>query len=126
VTAVFADGLDRESIFQALKNRRCYATTGARVFLDFSVNGHPMGADVRMQPEEERVFSMEVMGTSPLRRLELVRNGEVAYRMRPDSDDTNLTATFTDRPTDSAEDCYYMRIMQVDGHQAWSSPVWIA
>ena len=79
-----------------------------------------------MQPEEERVFSMEVMGTSPLQGLELVRNGEVVYRVRPDSGDTSLTATFADRPTDSAEDYYYMRIMQADRHRGWSSPVWIA
>jgi hypothetical protein len=42
--AVQADQLTRESIFSAMYNRRVYATSGARIALDFTVAGQPMGS----------------------------------------------------------------------------------
>ena len=45
--AVQAEQLTRESIFRALYDRRVYATSGARILLDFRVAGQPMGSEVR-------------------------------------------------------------------------------
>ena len=36
---MYADELTREALFRALRARRAYATTGARIILHFSVNG---------------------------------------------------------------------------------------
>ena len=36
---VLAEALTREAVFDALHARRCYATTGAPIVLDFTVNG---------------------------------------------------------------------------------------
>jgi hypothetical protein len=47
LTCVLAPELTRQAIFDALRERRCYGTTGPRIDLDFTVNGHPMGAVVR-------------------------------------------------------------------------------
>ena len=43
VAVVIAPALTREAVFDALAERRTYATTGARIVLDFSVGGVPMG-----------------------------------------------------------------------------------
>lgn len=43
LTAVLAPELTREAIFDALASRRCYATTGERIYLDFQVTSTPMG-----------------------------------------------------------------------------------
>ena len=40
---VFAEELTRESILDALRVRRCYGTTAAKIFLDVRVSGHLMG-----------------------------------------------------------------------------------
>ena len=46
LTAVFAPALTSEAILAALRARRCYATTGARMILDFRVEGRPMGEEL--------------------------------------------------------------------------------
>jgi hypothetical protein len=43
LTAVIAPGLSRETVFDAIANRQSYATTGERVYLQFSLAGVPMG-----------------------------------------------------------------------------------
>jgi hypothetical protein len=49
LTCVLADSLTREAVFDALKARRCYATTAAqRIHIELTVNGLPKG--VRMAP----------------------------------------------------------------------------
>jgi len=35
ITAVITSNISRENVFNALKNRSCYATTGARIYLEF-------------------------------------------------------------------------------------------
>jgi hypothetical protein len=46
LVAIQAANLTRESVFASLYNRRVYATTGARILLDFVINGHPMGSEL--------------------------------------------------------------------------------
>jgi hypothetical protein len=41
LTCVLAESQTREAIFRALKSRRCYGTTGARIDLDFHIDDHP-------------------------------------------------------------------------------------
>jgi hypothetical protein len=67
--AVMAESKTREGIFAALKARRCYATTGARIYLDVRADGHPVGAafDADRPP---RLTSV-VHGTAPLDEIRL-------------------------------------------------------
>jgi len=123
ITAVFAESLDRESIFDALKNRLCYATTGARMLLDFSVNGMPMGSELTVPAGQARAFSMKAMGTGRLQHVELVRNNEVIHRYTCGG--PGMEEVCHDWSPPAGEACYYMRVMQADGHQGWSSPIWI-
>jgi len=51
---VYAKALDRESIWTALKNRKVYATSGARIILDFHIDGHSMGEIVYFTPLERK------------------------------------------------------------------------
>ena len=46
LTGVYADAHTRPAIFDAIRKRRCYATTGEPIHIDFRVNGHFMGAEI--------------------------------------------------------------------------------
>ena len=46
ITGVWANKLDRASILDALRKRRCFATTGVRMLVDFRVNGQSVGSTV--------------------------------------------------------------------------------
>src|SRR6185503_18061001 len=72
ITAVLAEKLDRESIFDAIRSRRNYATTGPRIVLEFTAAGAPMGSRITHSgPLEMRV---RVEGTAAIDRVEIVRN----------------------------------------------------
>ena len=46
IAAVRAPELTRDAVFDALHARRTYGTTGARILLDFTVDGAPMGSEI--------------------------------------------------------------------------------
>jgi hypothetical protein len=81
LTAVLAERLDRESIFDALRTRRTYAVTGDRIELDFRVDGEPMGSVI--SERRERHLFVDVSGLDALRDVEILRNNEVIYRHQP-------------------------------------------
>ena len=125
ITAVLAEKLQRSAIYEALHARRCYATTGARIVLRFTVNGAPMGSELRCDAEAERLIEVSVVGTDAIERVELVRDGQVIARHRAATPGSRVAFSYRDHaPLDGAA-YYYPRVLQVDGHQAWASPVWV-
>jgi hypothetical protein len=134
VTAVWAADLTREAIFEALHARRTYATTNARILVDFRVNDAPMGSELS-RPDLGRVrIRVAAIGTAPLASLEVVRNNVAVYQHDPRG---AQTAAFEWEdvlvaPAGEGEAAlphgakyYYLRLRQEDGERAWASPVWI-
>ena len=68
----------RDALFDAMRNRASYATTGERMILDFAVNGAEMGT--RIPFAEERRLAGRVIGTAPVKRVAVVRNGEAIWQ----------------------------------------------
>ncbi len=150
VTAVLAERLDRESIFDAIRNRRNYATTGARIVLEFTANGSAMGSRITSSGPIE--MKVRVEGTAAIDRVEIVRNlidSYAAIRIEqnpagpdgvymiydpadpqggarlPSADTSRLTFIARDANLTAGETSYYVRVTQIDGQQAWSSPIWV-
>jgi hypothetical protein len=123
LTGVYAETLTREGIWKALKARRTYGTTGARILLDARVNGHLMGEEITSTgPPEIRV---EAAGTAPIERIVLVKNGtREIHQTRPVGAVANMTHVDTD-VVPGQEYSYYVRVEQEDQHLAWSSPIWV-
>lgn len=51
VTAIVAPELTRERLWAAIGARQTYATSGARIYLDLSCNGAPIGFDIDIEGE---------------------------------------------------------------------------
>jgi len=77
LTAVYATELTREAIWEALRQRRCYATTGERMRLWFELNGIAMGAEI--ETNDLPIASFAVEGTGPLERIDLLRGTDVIH-----------------------------------------------
>jgi hypothetical protein len=75
LVAVQAPTATAEEIFPALRELRTYATSGQRIVLDASLNGHPMGS--RQPRADFREVRVRVHGTAPIERIDVLRNGEV-------------------------------------------------
>lgn len=83
LTCVYASDRSRDAIWQALRARRCYATSGPRILLDVQADGHLMGEVYHAtRPPELRV---RLAGTAEIECLEIHRGVETVYRY-PESD----------------------------------------
>jgi len=76
--AVWAEDLSEESIWSALKNRRCYAVTGDRIVLNYTMNDSPMGEILPFVKDREHKISLTA-GDS-VDYVELLKNNIVVKR----------------------------------------------
>ena len=75
LTCVLAEALTRQSVWEAYRARRVYATTGARIYLNVETDdGMPMGGLLPLGSGSGTEFRIRVCGTAPIERVE-VRNG---------------------------------------------------
>jgi hypothetical protein len=77
LAAVFAEENTPQVLFEALRARACYGTTGERIIVDADLDGIPMGQ--RVPPSARRMIRCRVMGTAPIEAVDLVKNGDVVY-----------------------------------------------
>ncbi|MCP5109522.1 MAG: DUF3604 domain-containing protein [bacterium] len=77
LAAVLAGELGRDAVFDAMKNRSAYGTSGERILVDFDVNGQAMGGAARVSKARQlRVF---VAGTASLDRIDIIKNGKPIF-----------------------------------------------
>ncbi len=138
LTAVLSADQTKEAIVQAITRRSCYATTGERIIVGINIAGTSMGGELNTKIKPGLVFNRHIIvyaaGTAPLKEIVLIRNGVAIKKF-------NTKEYFIDFTYDDAEHLskcvlegsegkphfcfYYLRVMQQDGHMAWSSPIWI-
>jgi hypothetical protein len=125
ITAVFAKELTRESIWNAIRHRRCYATTGKRIIVTFHLNGAMMGSEVNLSNSRaERCLDVCVYGTDRIERVTIIKNNRDIETRTPECED--VVFKWIDKTPAEDGDYYYLRIEQADGAMAWASPIWIA
>jgi len=78
--AVLARALTRDDIWEAIRERRVYATTGANIRLDFRINGAHMGQAITDGETSRRVIEVAVEGMNQIDYVELVKNGATLHR----------------------------------------------
>jgi hypothetical protein len=114
LTAVITPNRTREAILDAIRARRCYATSGAKILLEVDVAGFPMGSELDIAGPVE--VHTRVLGTTDVDRIELVTPDGVAASDHPKSPSASFAAE-----VDAAY--VYCRVTQADGEMAWSSPI---
>ncbi|HEY2809846.1 MAG TPA: DUF3604 domain-containing protein [Rhabdochlamydiaceae bacterium] len=138
LTAVFAIEQTREAIFNALYNRACYATTGERMILSYSIANAQMGGELNTKAKPGLLYNRHISGfaagTTPITEISIIRNGHPLHVFHPQTthfefafDDAEallktLLQSNDERP---AFAYYYIRVVQENGHIAWGSPIWI-
>ena len=124
LACVYTAELTREAIFDALRGRHCYATTGIRTILEFSVDGCEMGGELKVRDREApRAIRIHAIGTDRLRMLRVIKNNAELVRRELERDEEFFE--YYDTSEAQQDDFYYARIVQEDGNTIWSSPVWI-
>jgi hypothetical protein len=138
MTAIVAIEQTRETLLQALYNRSCYATTGAQIVLGFAIASSQMGTELNTKNKPGLAFNRHITGyicaTAPIKEVAIIRNGKVHHLMEPGKpnfdfeydDSQHLSEVVLPSPDERPPFVYYyLRVVQEDGHIAWSSPIWI-
>lgn len=71
LTCVYAPDLTREAVFEALRERRCYGTTGPRINMRFTAGDYFMGSVGTWQNLNKRAFAVDVQGTDGVESIDL-------------------------------------------------------
>jgi len=125
LTGVLAVKNSRGDIYDSIRARRTFATSGKPLLALISVNGVGMGQVGRASVPVEIKFYAR--GTKKLVSLSIVRDGKVVHRLHPGSEE--YSAVWTDRQAAPGRRYYYLRAQQgrgkADADLAWSSPVFV-
>jgi hypothetical protein len=54
LTGIWAERLDRASLLDAIRARRCFATAGQRILMELTVDGHMVGKAITVRPDPDR------------------------------------------------------------------------
>ena len=83
LTCYLTDELSRDGIFDALRRRRHYGTTGARIFLDVRSGAHRMGDVVPAAVGGTVPLDIRVAGSAPIDRVEVFAGRRRVALRRP-------------------------------------------
>ncbi|MDP6461600.1 MAG: CehA/McbA family metallohydrolase [Gemmatimonadota bacterium] len=120
LVAFRAAACTREAVWDAMRDRHVYGTTGARILLDTDWGGVLPGRVVDAWPAG--ALRIRVVSPEPVERIELVGTDGVVERRRGGG--RQVTRRFLkgrDRP---ASPWLYVRVVLADGETAWESPWW--
>lgn len=120
---VWARSLAREDIFEAIRARHTFGTSGPKMNLYFASGDAIMGDKLGLtdRPVE---FAIEASANRPIREAVIFRNNEPAFTQK--TNDKAIQLTWTEKtPALYGHNWYYCRIETKDGELAWSSPIWL-
>jgi len=123
ILAFYAEDLTHDSIWDALKKRYVYGTSGKRIILDFKINGRHMGEIIKLGTQASKKIEINITGTDRLKLVEVIKNNKSLRKYS--GADPSFSVSFTDNSITAPNDFYYLRVEQQDNHMAWSSPIWI-
>ena len=123
-TCLYAADFSREGLMNAMRQRLSYGATDNILVKFYALAGNevrPLGAEV---PRAGLVrLGVHVVGTAPIERIAVVRNGTVVYAWKGNGPEAEFT--YEDMAPPDGRLYYYVRVEQKDGQLAWASPIWI-
>ena len=121
LTAICSSELSRDYLWHALETRRTYATSGARIYLEATANGQPMGTQIPVRDTLRIAYSAHACES--IERVDLICGN---YRLRswqPGALDFSIE--FDMHPEELPGTWLYFRLQQVDGEYGWTTPFYL-
>ena len=120
-SVILADELTEESLYDALSNRRVYATEDNDLSIQYTLNGAVMGSILTEKTENVAIEAKlsdptdDSIGTVEV----IVNGGKVAASKKVTEKEATVTFDLKDDYS-----YYYLRVTQDDGNIAVTAPVW--
>ena len=117
---VYTPDTSRDAIHDSIRQRRTYGATD-NIVLDFRMGDAFMGEELSANgPQRIRV---RARGTDRISAIHVVRDAAYVYKVEPGNAEAEFE--YLDVDAGPGDHWYYVRVEQVDGELAWSSPIWI-
>jgi hypothetical protein len=137
LVAILAEEATREAVYEALRRRRVYATSGPRIVLRAVFGGHPMGSEIPVGGGDAGVAAdppavpeirgvpagtlvVQAIAPGDLSHVDVIRSGAVVQGV--DCAGERRCSFGLEVPDLEAGEYLYVRVVQRDGGAAWSSP----
>jgi hypothetical protein len=120
-----AEDSSRQGLLDAMKKRHNYGATD-NIVLDYRLRNDGkeyLQGDIVKLTSATFSLSVRVIGTAPIRQIDIIRNNEFVHTLQNQAADVSFT--FSDRDRKPGETYYYVRVQQVNDQIAWSSPIWV-
>lgn len=128
-TVVLARVLKRDSIMDAYRQMRFYASEDSNVKVNFTINGFPMGARINTR-KDSTAIKVEV--TDPGDDIKSIKvmfgtpGSKVLSTVLPRASNTNMNKLNVSHHAEKGETFYYYaEIIQKDGNKIYTSPIWV-
>ena len=121
ITCILAPELTREAIFEAMKKRQTYATTGIKPRIKFTINDKIIGEE--FTTSEKPNIRVEVSCYNDLKWITIVKNNKDWYRYGGEGMESRFSKI--DDEITPGESFYYLRVETEDKNMAWTSPIWV-
>ncbi len=122
LTAVRADELTRDGIFDAYRNKLTYGTTGERIYLEVKINNDIPG-EIYYSDESLKIY-VTAAGTDNLESISLYE-GTRLVETKFMGAKKDVTVKFIYPAPAEYKKPLLVEVVQKNGHKAWCSPVWI-
>lgn len=120
-TVILAEELTRESLFEAIRSHRVYATRDPDLHLYYTLNEEPMGSTLSSVEDPEFYVTVYDPTDSTAGTVEVIgENGQVLASRSAAGNAEDLTISVSGRHR-----YYYLRVTQPDGDIAVTAPVWM-
>ena len=120
-TVILAETLTEEALYDAMKDRRVYATQDSDLTVYYALNGAVMGSILPKSEEAEITVFLSDPTDAAVGKVEVIADGGVVL----DSADVGTPAQVLELSVSGGHSYYYLRITQPDGDVAVTAPVWM-
>ncbi len=121
---ILTDDFSQEGIYQAIRDRRVYATEDKNLEINYTLNGEMLGSTIAdAESANIKVSVYDPDASDSISKVEVVVNsGAVAHTW---DDPTDLTSGELECTIPANYSYYFIRVTQGDGNLAVTAPVWI-
>jgi len=123
-TVVLADANNEECIYDAMRNRRIYATEDNNLNIYYTLNGNVMGTALEKEDVDDTVnITVDISDESgeAIGDVQVIVNGGLVLAEKQVAASSE-TVTFN---VESVYSYYYIKVIEADGDIAVTAPVWV-
>lgn len=120
-TVILAETLTEEALYDAMKDRRVYATQDSDLTVYYTLNGAVMGSILPKSKEAEITVFLSDPTDEAIGNVEVVTDGGAVLV----SEYVGTPSQVLELSVSGGHNYYYLRITQPDGDVAVTAPVWM-